>query len=224
MNNEIDVISLHLNKAEKLVTLKKFEEAVTELDAILKIDPLNIKALALKGKIFVAQERYQEAILVTDEITRINPRNIIALNVKATCLYLLERYQESIELCDGVLEAYPDDVGSHKIKSWSLRDMKDYQSLAKHLDIKGFDSEKIERLVNSRLEPKKTEPIAEKNPNIKKTPKLSMIWIIIILVLIFLVYSMGKNSNKVLTPQEQKEESARCFKLTGADCPPYSAN
>ena len=49
-------------------------------------------------------------------------------------------------------------------------------------------------------------------------------WAIIIIFIIWGVYSMGKNSNKKLTPEEMRQESANCYKWTGEDCQPYSAD
>lgn len=51
-----------------------------------------------------------------------------------------------------------------------------------------------------------------------------IIWIVIIIFVILGIYNLGKSSDKKLTPEEARQESARCYQLTGQDCQPYSAN
>ncbi|MFZ2522743.1 MAG: hypothetical protein WAX44_02775 [Minisyncoccia bacterium] len=49
-------------------------------------------------------------------------------------------------------------------------------------------------------------------------------WVVIAVLVIWGIYNMGKNSNRQLSPQEQREESENCYKWTGRDCDPYSAD
>ena len=53
-------------------------------------------------------------------------------------------------------------------------------------------------------------------------------WIVIILLVLWGVYTWAANNTKrsltPLTPQEVREENANCRKWTGEDCQPYSAD
>ena len=64
------------------------------------------------------------------------------------------------------------------------------------------------------------------NDNVKKSFGFGTVisWIAIIIFIIWGAYSMGKNSDNELTPQELRENNALCNQWTGEDCPPYSAD
>jgi hypothetical protein len=53
-------------------------------------------------------------------------------------------------------------------------------------------------------------------------------WIVIIILVLWGVYAWAVRNTKrsliPLTSQEMRDESANCFKWTGKDCQPYSAD
>jgi len=51
-----------------------------------------------------------------------------------------------------------------------------------------------------------------------------IIWVGIIIFIVWGIYSMGKNSNKKLTPEEVREEKANCYQWYGKECDDISFN
>jgi len=65
---------LRLDIANVLFHLKKYETALYETEEELCVQPQNIIALNLKGKILVAQEKYTEAAYYFEEVIKYNPQ------------------------------------------------------------------------------------------------------------------------------------------------------
>jgi len=55
-----------------------------------------------------------------------------------------------------------------------------------------------------------------------------IVWVVLIVFILWGIYTWGVNNTKrsliPLTPQEMREENAKCRQWTGKDCPPYSAD
>jgi tetratricopeptide (TPR) repeat protein len=74
-------------KGASYYALKKYTEAITEYNKILKIEPKNLNALEYKGVNYYALTQYNEAIAVLKQAQTIEPDkiNIVMNLIKSYC-------------------------------------------------------------------------------------------------------------------------------------------
>lgn len=106
VSNLQDVV-YYTNSGDELLSLGKYEEAITNYDNALAVDPNYIQAINNKGIALADLGRYEEAIAHYDRALVIDPNYTYALNSKGVSLADLGRYEEAITYYDKVLEIDP---------------------------------------------------------------------------------------------------------------------
>jgi len=75
-----------ITDSKNFLSLKKFDEALKNLNLIVIKDPNNISALSTISDIYVLKKNYDEAIITFDKIIKINPKLSNIHNNKGYCL------------------------------------------------------------------------------------------------------------------------------------------
>jgi len=76
------LIELIINKGRSLSQLHRFEEAISNYDRELKINPQNTDAYINKGLSLYNLGKNAEAIIYFDKVLTVEPNNLLALNLK----------------------------------------------------------------------------------------------------------------------------------------------
>lgn len=103
-----DVITYYDNLGPALAKLCKYEEAISQYEQTLKVEPKNIHALTNKGSALANLGKYEEAILYYNKALELNSQNVIALNNKGNALANLGKYQEAIAVYNNALQIDPE--------------------------------------------------------------------------------------------------------------------
>ncbi|MGE3820830.1 MAG: tetratricopeptide repeat protein, partial [Isosphaeraceae bacterium] len=96
------------NRATVLIRQEKFEDALADVDAAIRLAPSDGELRYVKGNVYAFWERPREAILEYAEALRIDPKLVFAQNNRAVMLGRLGRLEEAIEDYRAVLEAAPN--------------------------------------------------------------------------------------------------------------------
>lgn len=75
-----DEIVDHLFKSQQLVMIKKYDEALTELDQALMMDEYLPQAYLIKGTIFYVNKKYDQAKIAWERCLKVDPYNAQAYN------------------------------------------------------------------------------------------------------------------------------------------------
>lgn len=100
----------YLSKGISALTNDKFEEAITNFDQVLKIEPNNTLALGNKGIALGSLREYHEAITYFDRVLKIDQNNTDALDNKAAALIKLGKFDEAIIYINQALKIEPHDL------------------------------------------------------------------------------------------------------------------
>ena len=87
-------------KANILLKLKRFKEALETYDEILSVHSSNLSALIGKGNLLNDLERYSESLQHYDKALEINLTNIDALNNKGIFLYNLFQSRKTLDISE----------------------------------------------------------------------------------------------------------------------------
>jgi len=144
-----DEIELLISKAIDSFQLGEFKQAISYLDQILEIDPINLDALNSKGGALIKLGRMEEAVTYFDKVLEADPNHVGALINKGVYLAELGREKEAITYFTKVLEIEPDyDFSKHNLaKGLNLL----YTRVDGYVEIMVYDSQ--DRLVNYIIKP-----------------------------------------------------------------------
>jgi tetratricopeptide (TPR) repeat protein len=101
--------SEHLAKANRLFLSKKFHDACSEYDVVLRLEPTNIEALNNKGYALSKLKKYQDALECYEAALRIAPNDKSLLVNKISALRKTKRYDDALAYCQQILKLEPDD-------------------------------------------------------------------------------------------------------------------
>jgi tetratricopeptide (TPR) repeat protein len=105
---------------------KETDKAIKVLDEAIKIDPRNISALEMKGRILVTDKKYKEAVKVFDEVEAINPDAGIVLKVNTYAA--MKDTAKAIEQARKVITKYPNSARGYLLLGSVYENQKDYNS------------------------------------------------------------------------------------------------
>lgn len=100
-------VSLLLAKAQTLLDMERFSEALNCLQEALALEPSNAEAHFKKGIALERMNRLEPALNSYEEALRLNPRRPIIAAYKARVLAALHRYDEAISVYDSALGKTP---------------------------------------------------------------------------------------------------------------------
>lgn len=78
-----------------LLEERQFEEAISYLDRILKVEPDNIRALSNKAGALIQVEKFSESLDISNKVLKAEPDRITTLINKAIALKMLKEYESS---------------------------------------------------------------------------------------------------------------------------------
>jgi len=111
--------SLHLKR-------KETDKAIKVLDEAIKVDPRNIPALEMKGRILVSAGKYKEAIKVFDDVETLNPEAGYALKVNT--YVAMKDIGKAIREARKVIAKYPKSARGYLLLGSVYENQKDYGS------------------------------------------------------------------------------------------------
>jgi tetratricopeptide (TPR) repeat protein len=112
---------LHAVLAEALRLLSEFDNALTECDRALALDPTDPAPWATKGVVLQAVLRHDEALEALDRAIGMDPHYSWALSAKAAVLIELAEFESTIELLDKAAQFGPVNEWTLSIRSVALR-------------------------------------------------------------------------------------------------------
>ena len=98
---------VELARAISLVTLARYEEAMTFFDQAVEHDPALARAWYFRGLALNGLGRFDEALGCFDRAIEINPWHLAALYEKGVCLLFLGRFAEAAAYIDEVAAIQP---------------------------------------------------------------------------------------------------------------------
>lgn len=132
----------HLNTAARLSKDGKFQQAIAEYTAALRLDSHLWKAFLGRGEAHHSVDDHHKAIADLSEAIRLNPECADAYRERAYVYYVENKLEQSIADATNALRLNPNDAGAFRFKGCS------------HLNLKQFD-EAIRDLSKSlALDPK----------------------------------------------------------------------
>jgi tetratricopeptide (TPR) repeat protein len=85
------------------------EEALIDIDMLIKIQPDTAVNYILKGQVLSGMEKYEEAFKAFDKATSLNPKRPDVWGMKAGALAKMEKFDDAIVAANKGLELAPDD-------------------------------------------------------------------------------------------------------------------
>jgi tetratricopeptide (TPR) repeat protein len=94
--------------AAQLLASGKYEEALEQLEQVIRSDPEDAIAYSNKAMILLPLQRYQEALDACEQAIRIKPDDAISYVNKSAALMHLQRYEEVVTACDEAARLDPN--------------------------------------------------------------------------------------------------------------------
>lgn len=94
--------------AAQLLASSKYEEALEQLEQVIRCDPDDAIAYSNKAMILLPLHRYEEALTACEQAIRIKPDDAITYVNKSAALMHLQRYEEVVTACDEATRLDPN--------------------------------------------------------------------------------------------------------------------
>ena len=122
------------NASNALITLNRFDEALTLCQQALQIKPDHAPALRNQGVAFTRLLHYTEAIECFDQALQINPDLSELHLLRANTLFELKAYTDAIAAADRLLALHPDSFDAHMCKASALKATMHYEQAVEEFD------------------------------------------------------------------------------------------
>ncbi len=109
-------IDIYLDLAKAYRELKKYEDALKVIEAILKVSPHHLPTLVLKKEIFKDMERWEKVVEVSDEFLNIDPKNTETLVDAASAYAKMGKYESALHFIKRATE-----IDRKNVEFWKLR-------------------------------------------------------------------------------------------------------
>lgn len=116
-----------LEKGKTLFRIGEYEEALSALEQVLRLDPGDVSAWYGKGKTLYALKKYDDALTACEEALCIDSNYPLAWRGKGAALCSLNRYEEALSAYDQALHLDPNDALTWKNKGMVLRKLNRYE-------------------------------------------------------------------------------------------------
>jgi tetratricopeptide (TPR) repeat protein len=97
-----DVYKQHFDKGQKLMALNKYEEALTELDLSLRINPYNYTCYSYRAVTNFQLKKYEAALKDFSELAGVKKFKAYSLFSKGNIYYELDRFEEALYMYNQV--------------------------------------------------------------------------------------------------------------------------
>ena len=142
-------------RADVLLGLKQFEEAIQEAQAVLDMDPDHWHSFQQMIEATVAMGHLQDAEAYARELVRLAPAEPDALLAASRFYLSQDRLDQALDLVDRILDINADDQQAHHLRGFVLFKMKDYRRASEELRLLARDQPNSismhSRLANSLL-------------------------------------------------------------------------
>ena len=101
-------VSTYIEQGVAKAALGQYQEAITEFDAALRLDPNSVVALANRSLVLIRLGRYEEAIADYDTALHLAPEEVVFWANRGAAKAALGRYEEAIADYDTALQIDPD--------------------------------------------------------------------------------------------------------------------
>jgi tetratricopeptide (TPR) repeat protein len=98
----------HLERGRALITRGLLEEAITELDRAIELEPDNVEIYATRGFAYIALGQIQRGIADYDRAIELESDNPILYNDRGFAYAELGRYEQAVADYDKAIELDPD--------------------------------------------------------------------------------------------------------------------
>jgi tetratricopeptide (TPR) repeat protein len=103
-------VAVHLQRAEELVSDKKFPKALSEIRSALRLNPRCVEALTLRSKVFAFMDRVEEALKELEKAERLNAKHFEIYRIRGYILCdskqdyqgALQQFEKAFELEEAV--------------------------------------------------------------------------------------------------------------------------
>ena len=106
-----------LGRTSALVSLRRYDEALRAIDAVLAAQPGNSEARLVRGQILVELDRLDEALALADSLTALGVGGAKVHLVRAAALWRLKRRGDAIAAAEAAVAADPADRQAHQALS-----------------------------------------------------------------------------------------------------------
>lgn len=117
----------HLQRAELLADLGRYEDAAEELTGALTEEPENVPALTLLARVLLAAEKPKQAVEPADRAIAAEPTNLSAIAVRGLVLAELNRTSEAAAMAEQLLRLGPDEAAAQIMAAVILVDVRNGQ-------------------------------------------------------------------------------------------------
>ena len=115
-----------ISDTKKSLSQKNYDDALKNLNLIVKKDSNNLSALSTIGDIKVFQGKYMDAIEIFDKIIHKNPKLPSIYNNKGFCLLRTNRYPESIQAFQNAIQNKKDFSEAYNNLGFAFKQLGDY--------------------------------------------------------------------------------------------------
>ena len=133
------------------INLKKYNNALSFVNNILKISPEDSNFLSRKGMILGILGNDEKALFFLDQALKFNSNDYLALLNKAIVMINLKNYNSAISNIDNILKFQPNDFTALNTKAFALEQLgKNDEAVSfylKALDIKPENSNDLSKLI-----------------------------------------------------------------------------
>lgn len=102
-----------INQALGHLELEQYDEAARILDAVVKANPTNARALFQQARIFIKRGQLEQAESNIRQVLAVYPRDRISLQQLGELCKIKRDYQGALECFGKILEIDPEDLGAH---------------------------------------------------------------------------------------------------------------
>ncbi|MBP9094746.1 tetratricopeptide repeat protein [bacterium] len=110
-------VNLHFQRAELLVFLKRFDEAIEETDHLINLNSRLRDAYIVKGRSLAGKKHYREAIRYLDMAFKLGAPSSKLLLEKASYLRNDNKFVEAIEILSRVIKADPSNAAAYESRA-----------------------------------------------------------------------------------------------------------
>jgi tetratricopeptide (TPR) repeat protein len=101
------------NRAMAHIELEQYDEAAAILEAVVKANPTNARALFQQARIFMKRGQLDRAENNIRQVLTAFPRDRISLQQLGELCKIKRDYQGALECYNKILEIDPEDLGAH---------------------------------------------------------------------------------------------------------------
>ena len=102
-----------VNRAIAHIELEQYDEAANILDAVVKANPTNMRALFQQARIFMKRGQLDQAENNIRQVLAVFPRDRISLQQLGELCKIKRDYQAALECFEKILQIDPEDLGAH---------------------------------------------------------------------------------------------------------------